>query len=158
MLSYMPRNIPRHEYVTITPEGLRYRTQMFTSVNSLIRWFKEHFRDPIPGEFGFLWFLIRCYHSMPRGINKICIWTDPLVNVWLLLPTDLRFPSQISATILPLGWIGSGPHLLRSGWWCDFEKAWNNFALQGVYQSAQSLPDETGRHSLGGGGGGLEAE
>ncbi|RUS83311.1 hypothetical protein EGW08_008933 [Elysia chlorotica] len=49
MLSYMPRNIPRHEYVTITPEGLRYRGQMFTSVNSLIRWFKEHFRDPIPG-------------------------------------------------------------------------------------------------------------
>ncbi|GFO10563.1 LOW QUALITY PROTEIN: transcription elongation factor spt6, partial [Plakobranchus ocellatus] len=48
MLSYMPRNIPRHEYVTITPEGMRYRGQIFSSVNSLIRWFKEHFRDPIP--------------------------------------------------------------------------------------------------------------
>jgi len=49
LLSYMPRNVPRHEYVTITPDGMRYRSQVFSSVSSLIRWFKEHFRDPIPG-------------------------------------------------------------------------------------------------------------
>ncbi|XP_005089175.1 transcription elongation factor SPT6 isoform X2 [Aplysia californica] len=49
LLSYMPRNVPRHEYVSVTPDGMRYRLQMFSSVNSLIRWFKEHFRDPIPG-------------------------------------------------------------------------------------------------------------
>lgn len=49
MLSYLPRNKPRHEYVTVTPDGIRYRSQTFHSLNSLIRWFKEHFRDPIPG-------------------------------------------------------------------------------------------------------------
>lgn len=38
----------RHEYITITPEGFRYRQQLFRSVNQLIRWFKEHFREPPP--------------------------------------------------------------------------------------------------------------
>uniref|UniRef100_A0A2C9LNX9 Spt6 SH2 domain-containing protein n=1 Tax=Biomphalaria glabrata TaxID=6526 RepID=A0A2C9LNX9_BIOGL len=45
----MPRNVARHEYVSVTPDGIKYRNQIFKSVNSLIRWFKEHFRDPIPG-------------------------------------------------------------------------------------------------------------
>lgn len=49
LLSYMPRIKPRHEYISITPDGLRYRQQNFHSLNSLMRWFKEHFRDPIPG-------------------------------------------------------------------------------------------------------------
>ncbi|GFR31977.1 transcription elongation factor SPT6 [Trichonephila clavata] len=49
LLSYLPRNKVRHEFVTVTPEGLKYRDKMFRSVNSLFRWFKEHFRDPVPG-------------------------------------------------------------------------------------------------------------
>uniref|UniRef100_A0A2M3YZ36 Transcription elongation factor SPT6 n=1 Tax=Anopheles braziliensis TaxID=58242 RepID=A0A2M3YZ36_9DIPT len=50
LLSYLPRNKFRHEYVTITPDGYRFRHQSFDSVNSLLKWFKEHFRDPIPIE------------------------------------------------------------------------------------------------------------
>ncbi|KAK2165050.1 hypothetical protein LSH36_55g00002 [Paralvinella palmiformis] len=49
MLSYLPRKTVRHEFVTVTPDGIRYRQQIFTSLNSLVKWFKEHFRDPIPG-------------------------------------------------------------------------------------------------------------
>ncbi|KAJ4440072.1 hypothetical protein ANN_08204, partial [Periplaneta americana] len=49
MLSYLPRTRCRHEYITVTPEGFRFRQQMFDSVGSLFRWFKDHFRDPIPG-------------------------------------------------------------------------------------------------------------
>nr|XP_023025243.1 transcription elongation factor SPT6 isoform X1 [Leptinotarsa decemlineata]XP_023025244.1 transcription elongation factor SPT6 isoform X2 [Leptinotarsa decemlineata] len=49
LLSYLPRNKVIHEYVTVTPEGFRYRQQMFDSLNSLFKWFKEHFRDPPPG-------------------------------------------------------------------------------------------------------------
>lgn len=49
LLSYLPRSKCRHEYVTVTPEGYRFRQQRFDSVGSLFRWFKEHFRDPIPG-------------------------------------------------------------------------------------------------------------
>ncbi|OWF42541.1 Transcription elongation factor SPT6 [Mizuhopecten yessoensis] len=48
-ISYMPRTKARHEFITLLPDGLRYRQQTFHSLNSLIRWFKEHFRDPIPG-------------------------------------------------------------------------------------------------------------
>lgn len=39
----------RHEYITVTPDGFRFRQQIFPSLSSLLRWFKEHFRDPIPG-------------------------------------------------------------------------------------------------------------
>jgi len=49
LLSYLPRKSPRHELVTVTPEGIRYRSRTFPTLASMVRWFKEHFRDPIPG-------------------------------------------------------------------------------------------------------------
>ncbi|XP_008471497.1 transcription elongation factor SPT6-like [Diaphorina citri] len=49
LLSYLPASRSRHEFISVTPEGFRFRGQQFDSVNSLFRWFKEHFRDPIPG-------------------------------------------------------------------------------------------------------------
>lgn len=48
MLFYLPRKSIRFEYVSVTPEGFRFRKQMFESLNSLLKWFKEHFNDPIP--------------------------------------------------------------------------------------------------------------
>ncbi|XP_012233466.2 transcription elongation factor SPT6 isoform X2 [Linepithema humile] len=50
LLSYLPRTRCRHEYVTVTSEGFRFRGQMFSRVSDLLRWFKEHFRDPVPGQ------------------------------------------------------------------------------------------------------------
>ncbi|CAN7987050.1 unnamed protein product [Ixodes hexagonus] len=52
LLSYLPRVKARHEFITVTPDGFRYRQHMFHSVGSLFRWFKEHFRDPVPGTPG----------------------------------------------------------------------------------------------------------
>ncbi|XP_055514099.1 transcription elongation factor SPT6 isoform X2 [Leucoraja erinacea] len=49
LLGYQPRAKPRVEFVTVTPEGYRYRGQVFSSVNGLFRWFKDHFQDPVPG-------------------------------------------------------------------------------------------------------------
>ncbi|XP_059829258.1 transcription elongation factor SPT6 [Hypanus sabinus] len=49
LLGYQPRAKPRVEFVTVTPEGYRYRGQVFPSVNGLFRWFKDHFQDPVPG-------------------------------------------------------------------------------------------------------------
>lgn len=49
MLSYLPRTRFRHEYVTVTPEGFRFRQRVFDSIGSLFRWFKDNFREPIPG-------------------------------------------------------------------------------------------------------------
>ncbi|XP_043230112.1 transcription elongation factor SPT6-like isoform X3 [Amphibalanus amphitrite] len=48
MLSYLPRTRPRHEFITLTPEGFRFRQQVFETIPSLFRWFKDHFRDPVP--------------------------------------------------------------------------------------------------------------
>ncbi|XP_031627743.1 transcription elongation factor SPT6 isoform X2 [Contarinia nasturtii] len=48
LLSYLPRGKIRHEYVSVTPDGFRFRQQAFESLNSLLKWFKEHFKDPIP--------------------------------------------------------------------------------------------------------------
>lgn len=41
--------IYRVEYVTITPDGFRYRSQIFPTVNGLFRWFKDHYHEPVPG-------------------------------------------------------------------------------------------------------------
>ncbi|CAD7091358.1 unnamed protein product [Hermetia illucens] len=49
LLSYLPKQKCRHEYVTVTPEGFRYRSKVFESINSFLKWFKEHFADPLPG-------------------------------------------------------------------------------------------------------------
>lgn len=49
MLSYLPRGHVKHEFITVTPDGYRFRGQVFDNLNTLFRWFKEHFRDPIPG-------------------------------------------------------------------------------------------------------------
>ncbi|KAM3875493.1 transcription elongation factor SPT6-like [Diretmus argenteus] len=49
LLGYQPRGKPRIEFVTITPEGFRYRAQIFPTVNGLFRWFKDHYQEPVPG-------------------------------------------------------------------------------------------------------------
>ncbi len=56
MLGYMPRNKPRVEYISVCPEGFRYRGRVHGNINGLLRWFKEHFRDPVPG---------RCFSFQP---------------------------------------------------------------------------------------------
>ena len=45
----MPRNKPRVEFVTVTVDGFKYRGRIHASTNNLLKWFKEHFRDPVPG-------------------------------------------------------------------------------------------------------------
>ena len=45
----MPRNKPRVEYVSITPDGFRYRGRVHANTANLLKWFKEHFRDPVSG-------------------------------------------------------------------------------------------------------------
>jgi len=49
LLSYCPRNKARHEFVSVTPDGFRFRKQNHDTLNLLMKWFKEHFREPVPG-------------------------------------------------------------------------------------------------------------
>lgn len=48
LLSYLPRARVTHEYVSVTPDGYKYRQRTFDSLTGLLRWFKEHFREPPP--------------------------------------------------------------------------------------------------------------
>ena len=42
MLSYQPRDNVRHEYVTVTPDGYRFRHQNHETLSLLMKWFKVH--------------------------------------------------------------------------------------------------------------------
>lgn len=35
--------------ISVTPQGFKFRAQVFDTVGMCFKWFKEHFRDPIPG-------------------------------------------------------------------------------------------------------------
>ena len=73
---------PRIEYVTVTPEGFRYRGQIFPTVNGLFRWFKDHYQDPVPGEFHSLsdfWSVLK------RGTQGVLI-----VAQWVKNPTSIH--------------------------------------------------------------------
>ena len=48
LLSYLPRENVHHEFVTVTPDGLRYRGHIFVTLPQLVQWFKEHYRDTMP--------------------------------------------------------------------------------------------------------------
>lgn len=48
LLSYLPRSRCTHEYISVTPDGYKFRQRMFDSLGGLLKWFKEHFRDPPP--------------------------------------------------------------------------------------------------------------
>ncbi|MGH0177772.1 UNVERIFIED_CONTAM: hypothetical protein FKN15_076140, partial [Acipenser sinensis] len=63
LLGYQPRGKPRIEFVTVTPEGYRYRSQVFPSVNGLFRWFKDHYQDPVPD-------LTRAVNALPQNMTS----------------------------------------------------------------------------------------
>jgi len=46
VLSYFFSQKVRHEYMTTTPEGIRFRNQQFGSTDELINWFKQNCATP----------------------------------------------------------------------------------------------------------------
>lgn len=48
LLGYQPGSRPRVEYLTVIPDGFRYRNRVHDGVNDLIKWFKAHYQDPVP--------------------------------------------------------------------------------------------------------------
>ncbi|CAF3525255.1 unnamed protein product [Rotaria socialis] len=45
LLSYMPVRKPVHEYFTVIPNGIRFRSKMFSTLTETLNWFKIHFND-----------------------------------------------------------------------------------------------------------------
>lgn len=48
MLSYIRAVNPHHEYISLSPNGFRYRKKNFDSIDKLVGYFQKHFNDPIP--------------------------------------------------------------------------------------------------------------
>ena len=48
VLAYQPANKAKIEYLSLTPEGYRYRGLIHGNVNTLLKYFKEHYREPPP--------------------------------------------------------------------------------------------------------------
>lgn len=71
MISYQPRNSCRHEYISITPEGFKFRQQVFDNINSLMKWFKDHYKEPPPVQTP----------STPRGSSSIRSYSTPGLSV-----------------------------------------------------------------------------
>ncbi|CAB1347925.1 unnamed protein product [Coregonus sp. 'balchen'] len=63
LLGYQPRGKPRVEFVTVTPEGFRYRGHIFPTVNGLFRWFKDHFQEPVAD-------LTRAVNALPQNMTS----------------------------------------------------------------------------------------
>ena len=47
ILAYQPSTRAKFEFVTVVPNGFRYRGQVHGTVRALVEWFKEHFREPV---------------------------------------------------------------------------------------------------------------
>lgn len=52
LIGYLPSNKVKFEFVSIHPEGFRYRGNLHRSLNQLVNWFKENYRTPIRGTPG----------------------------------------------------------------------------------------------------------
>lgn len=72
MMSYLPRANCRHEYVSVTPEGFKFRQKFFENVNGFMKWFKEHYRDPLPSQTPV---------STPRGSTSRSSYPTPGLSV-----------------------------------------------------------------------------
>ena len=48
ILAYQPGSRPYFEMLSLVPEGILYRNKEHRSVNELVKWFKEHYKEPIP--------------------------------------------------------------------------------------------------------------
>nr|XP_027201261.1 transcription elongation factor SPT6-like [Dermatophagoides pteronyssinus] len=45
LLSYQPNQKAFHELITVTPDGFKYRMNVFKSIFQLFKWFKDHYKD-----------------------------------------------------------------------------------------------------------------
>lgn len=131
MLSYLPRNKPRHEFITVSPEGFRYRQRNFHSTNSLFKWFKEHFRDPIPGTPA------STIARTPAGRNSAYIGATPSINLsnvdaQAIQLAAANLPNHVFNTLsqvagqTPAAFSGSNYH----GHGASFSGANNSFSYQ----------------------------
>uniref|UniRef100_A0A674C8C8 Transcription elongation factor SPT6 n=1 Tax=Salmo trutta TaxID=8032 RepID=A0A674C8C8_SALTR len=112
LLGYQPRTKPRVEFVTVTPEGFRYRGQIFPTVNGLFRWFKDHFQEPVAGITPSSSSRTRTPASInatPANIN-----IADLTRAVNALPQNMT--SQMFSAIATVTGQGQNPNTTPAGW------------------------------------------
>ncbi|XP_029528380.1 transcription elongation factor SPT6-like [Oncorhynchus nerka] len=112
LLGYQPRGKPRVEFVTVTPEGFRYRGQIFPTVNGLFRWFKDHFQEPVAGITPSSSSRTRTPASVnatPANIN-----IADLTRAVNALPQNMT--SQMFSAIAAVTGQGQNPNTTPAGW------------------------------------------
>lgn len=129
MLSYMPRDRTVHEFVTVTHEGLRFRGQLFPTLNSMIKWFKEHFRDPIPQR------IVTPSHATPSQLSSQSIRVGVLLLLSPLFYQLFTRDRLSEAIFIPTGCYSCLQHITRCSIRCQFSKQLHTLRLQSQFQS-----------------------
>lgn len=101
ILAYQPGTRPYFEMVSLQPEGLQYRNKVHRSVNELVKWFKEHYKDPIPKPV---------VPSSP-AVSTVMGMVDPgmLSNLQAAIQTVHQHRGVGDTPYTPSQWIGSTP-------------------------------------------------
>ncbi|KAF8563474.1 hypothetical protein P879_06561 [Paragonimus westermani] len=51
ILAYMPNKTPHFEFFSVRPEGFRFRRLIFSTLDRMVAWFKEHYNDAVGGNY-----------------------------------------------------------------------------------------------------------
>ncbi|KAF5398777.1 Transcription elongation factor SPT6 [Paragonimus heterotremus] len=51
ILAYMPNKTPHFEFFSVRPEGFRFRRLIFSTLDRMVTWFKEHYNDAVGGNY-----------------------------------------------------------------------------------------------------------
>uniref|UniRef100_A0A8C9WTN5 SPT6 homolog, histone chaperone and transcription elongation factor n=1 Tax=Scleropages formosus TaxID=113540 RepID=A0A8C9WTN5_SCLFO len=102
LLGYQPRGKPRLEFVTITPDGFRYRSQIFPTVNGLFRWFKDHYQEP------------GCCITVSKPTSPFLLFCPDLTRAVSALPRNMT--SQMFSAIAAVTGQGQNPNATPAQW------------------------------------------
>ena len=101
MVGYQPGSRPYFEILSLVPEGIQYRNKVHRSVNELVKWFKEHYKEPIPKP---------AVPSSP-AVSTVMGMVDPgmLSNLQAAIQTVHQHRGTGDTPYTPSQWIGATP-------------------------------------------------
>lgn len=127
--------------MTITPDGFRYRSQIFPTVNGLFRWFKDHYQEPVPGtEARYLLFIV-CITAIVSCLSNIF---SSIKGITPSNSSRTRTPASLNATPANINIAGGCRPLTRFDtfeWFCPrFHHFLTRFLLPRLDPCCQRAP------------------
>ena len=107
IVAYQPGSRPYFEMISLVPEGVHYRNKVHRSVNELVKWFKEHYKEPIPKP---------AVPSSP-AVSTVMGMVDPgmLSNLQAAIQTVHQHRGTGDTPYTPSQWVGATPTPQFSG-------------------------------------------